>query len=177
MKQTNNYLELLKRLTANTGAGTRANILHPLKCRKHSTLKYLIMISKQLKPATCLYGTETKPLNKKTKQTNKQLGVYLHDASYQYTEDVGLEQRSPQTHSASTFLLYMLLYFLSLFRCLSPVATSSPFSPSSWVLLSRFTISTFLISAPPFLLSAYTVHGVAHVDQAGSGHKHNLEHL
>lgn len=130
------------------------------------------MISKRLKPATCLYGTEAKPLNKK--QTNKQSGVYLHDASYQYTEDVGLEQRSPQTHSASTFLLSMLLYFLSLFRFFSSAAT---FSPSSWVLLSRFTVSTFLISAPPFLLSAYTVHGMAHVDQAGSGHKHNLEHL
>ena len=54
----------------------------------------------------------------------------------------------------------------------------SAFLSSSWVLLSASALLLALgLSAPPLVLSAYDVHGVAHVDEAGRGHKHDLENL
>lgn len=99
--------------------------------------------------------------------------TYLHDAAYQYAQDVGLQQRSPQTHATSALLLSMLLHFSGPFLVFSAVVSSS----SSWVLLPTSPLPTFLLPAPPLLLPANPVHGVAHVDQAGRGHKHNLQHL
>lgn len=105
------------------------------------------------------------------------LSLYLHDAPQQDAQDVRLQQRAPQTHSTcrltvSAFLLSsVLLSFPPVF-----LSSSIPSAPSR-VLLPLPPVPVLLLPAPPLLLHADGVHGVAHVDEAGSGHEHDLQHL
>lgn len=78
-------------------------------------------------------------------------------------------------HATSALLLSVLLHFSPAFLIFSPAAV--PSSSSARVLLSLPPLPTSLFSAPPLLLPANPVHGVAHVDQARRGHEHNLQHL
>lgn len=107
--------------------------------------------------------------------------AHLHDAAYQDAEDVGLQQRTPQTdpprqQTLSTLPLHVLPVAPPL---LLPWATSfATSSSSSRVLLSSLPVlPLFLLPVPPLLLQPNVVHGVAHVDEAGSGHEDDLQHL
>lgn len=104
---------------------------------------------------------------------------HLHDAAYQDAEDVGLQQRTLQTdpprqHTLSAVPLHVLLVTPPL---LLPRPASFTTSSSRVLLSYPVLLFIFLSPAPPLLLPPDTVHGVAHVDEAGSGDKDDLQHL